>query len=1715
MKRRWLAVAVIAMLAVGAGFLVFFATNPVRAAGVNFYVNAGTGNDSWNGTSPTYVSGTVGPKKTVQSCIAAAGAGDIVNVAAGTYTETGQILINKDLSIVGVDRDTTILKPAEDTVYRGAWILVNSGCNFNLSKVTLDCAGRSIFYAVLCNGTGTIDGCLITNVRWAQYYGFGVAIRGGYMTVSNNIFSNIERVSTYVARDGVTPQPAPSDIIGNSYTGKGVGDWLDYAVEVGRGALANITNNTIHNNVGVAAVDGSTSAGILVTTYYAPGTGAVITGNTITGNYIGIAVGYDAADTSTVTAHQNNLEDNPGGGMISTAPPVDAAGNWWGTAYKPSILSHFTGPITFEPYAVNAAGTVLNLPLPTPVFVDLSYTDGSAGGHIFGYDAFNNLKDGISGVVAGGTLNAAAGTYNEYFHISKSMTMVGTSGAASTIIHGGDPYSVFIEATDVTFTGFTVENPDYDGASDASGIVIEPPWGTPSNIHVYNNVVRDIGKITSPSVTYGRVGINIAFPYGPVEVDHNEIYNVWHSDSVHEVWANGICVWGASPSQPGTDVDIHDNTIHDVYCPKPRAAGISTQTDVKGIKIRNNIISDCKDFGIETRGGSQDSTLIQNNQINGAVTTYGISTGIKCSDPHPASVTGNTITACQTGILAADPEAGWGDPAVPPVVHQNRITANAIYNLQNTLSASSVTDATANWWGTAYKPTIQSKISTGVNVTFEPYYVDSAMTILNLPLPTPVFVDLSYTDGSAGGHIFGYDAFNKLQDGINGVAVEGTVNAAAGIYNEYFHINKSLTMVGTSGAASTIIHGGDPYSVFIEATGVTFTGFTVENPGYTGGSDASGIVIEPPTGSPSNIRIHDNVIRDIGDPGTACYSYGRVGINIGGPDGPVEVDHNEIYNIKHTGSTGDVWADGFSIWGAGPTQPANNVDIHDNYIHDIYCPEPKAAGISTQADVKGLKIRNNRIENTKDLGIETRGGSQDSTLIEGNQITGSGSPGIVTGVRCSDPFAADVTGNTITACNVGVKVEEHDSTWGGSSASVQPDVHLNRIAGNTAAGLSNELASGTTPATKNWWGNMYGPTNPSNPHGTGDVVTGPATFDPWCTDSALAEIVSHPAQVTPIMAFPGLFAIPVNATEASTPYLKAVDAVTVSVTSGSATHTIVLPTGTSMTPSAGGNINTGDVLAAYVSPSSITGFEPGAVVRAGVQWGLDGATLQFSSPISVRLYVGPGLEGNRLNIYRSMISSSGWTGDGIVTVSPPVSGGFVDFQATKASYYAAVSPPKGLPSSFYFAEGYTGPGFVEYLTLGNPNTFAATVDVTYMFPDGSTQPASYSVPAQSRLTVDVNSIVGPGREVSMEVLSAATNIVAERPMYFDYTNNGTVSWTGGHDVMGAAQAGRTWYFAEGYTGPGFDEYVCVLNPGGTKANLTFNFQTEEAGLVVKSGYSVGAHSRSTFKVNEVLGSNYQTSLKLESDQPVVAERPMYFNYTGVAERNWTGGSCVMGASALAKRYYFAEGSTRNSPRDGAFEEWLTLQNPGASPITINATYQLGQGQGDNVNRSYVVQPGRRATVLVQDQIGTFKDVSVLLTSTADFLAERPMYFNYAGVWTGGHCVIGSTKTGTRWFFAEGYTGQNFDQWLCIQNPGGQEATIQVTYFTQESGPVSPRTVKVPAYTRVTVLVNENAGPDYSLSTQLVSDRPVVVERPMYFNYNAEWTGGHDVVGHQF
>jgi hypothetical protein len=428
-------------------------------------------------------------------------------------------------------------------------------------------------------------------------------------------------------------------------------------------------------------------------------------------------------------------------------------------------------------------------------------------------------------------------------------------------------------------------------------------------------------------------------------------------------------------------------------------------------------------------------------------------------------------------------------------------------------------------------------------------------------------------------------------------------------------------------------------------------------------------------------------------------------------------------------------------------------------------------------------------------------------------------------------------------------------------------------------------------------------------------------------------------------------------------------------------------------------------------------------------------------------------------------------------------------------------------STSYLAEGYTGCGFQEYICLGNPNPGQAFTVVTYMFGDGTTQTGIVQVPPYSRATVNVNEQVGEGREVSARIESDQ-DIVVERAMYFSYGKG----WSGGH-ATAAFSNSTTWYFAEGYTGAGFDEWICVLNPGDNPAALTFDFQTEEEGHIRKEGYLVPAHSRSTFKVNDVLGSYYQASLALTSDVPVVAERPMYFDYVGREGHHWTGGHCVMGATALAEEYYFAEGTTRPG-----FDEWLTIQNPSPdSLLIVEATYMPTRGQGETTTKTYEVAAGTRYTVFVPDEVGEGVDVAVKLAGDARFLAERPIYFDYKCGETsaqGGHCVVGVAAPAAEWFLAEGFTGEDFDQWLCLLNPSGEEARVEITYFTQEAGALEPRRKTIPPNSRVTIMCNEHAGPGYQLSCgiEVLSGPDLVVERPMYFN-REDWNGGHCSCGH--
>jgi len=420
-----------------------------------------------------------------------------------------------------------------------------------------------------------------------------------------------------------------------------------------------------------------------------------------------------------------------------------------------------------------------------------------------------------------------------------------------------------------------------------------------------------------------------------------------------------------------------------------------------------------------------------------------------------------------------------------------------------------------------------------------------------------------------------------------------------------------------------------------------------------------------------------------------------------------------------------------------------------------------------------------------------------------------------------------------------------------------------------------------------------------------------------------------------------------------------------------------------------------------------------------------------------------------------------------------------------------------ISTTWYFAEGYTGTGFETWLTLQNPNSVAATANITYMFRGGGTSVKTKTIPANSRETVDVNGDVGSNKEVSIKV-ECDQPIVAERPMYFNYQNK----WSGGHNTVGVTDTSTLWFFAEGYTGSGFEEWLTLQNPNAAAATVTVTYMYRGGTTQLVKTSTLNGNSRETINVNDDAGSNKEVSIMVASTQPIVAERPMYFKY----QNKWSGGHNTIGATWPSATWYFAEGYTGTG-----FENWLTLQNPNVAAATATITYMF-RGGGTSV-KTKTIPAGSRETVDVNADAGSNKEVSIKVEATQQIVAERPIYFNYDNKWQGGDDTIGVTTPVNQWFLAEGYTGSGFEEWLTLQNPNSSAATATITYTFRGGGAAVVKTKTIAANSRETVSVNSDVGSNKEVSMRVDCTQPIIVERPMYFNYQSKWQGGHDTIGY--
>lgn len=334
----------------------------------------------------------------------------------------------------------------------------------------------------------------------------------------------------------------------------------------------------------------------------------------------------------------------------------------------------------------------------------------------------------------------------------------------------------------------------------------------------------------------------------------------------------------------------------------------------------------------------------------------------------------------------------------------------------------------------------------------------------------------------------------------------------------------------------------------------------------------------------------------------------------------------------------------------------------------------------------------------------------------------------------------------------------------------------------------------------------------------------------------------------------------------------------------------------------------------------------------------------------------------------------------------------------------------------------------------------------------------------------------------------------------DGISNGTEFTAGTHPTATSAR-----YFAEGATSSFFrTRFSLVLASGSSTAHVLLRFLTSN-GQVVLFPVPVPAHQRVTVDAQDVPGlSSAEFATVVESDVVVVADRTMTWNATGYGTHTETA------VPAPATTWYLAEGSTASS-----FQLFYLLQNAHDETATVQVEF-LRPSPQPPVVKTYTVGPHSRFNVWVNTESDVAgSDVSAIITSNRPIVVERAMYLNAPGQTFGaGHESAGVTASSQTWFFAEGATGDYFDTFVLMANPGNVAATCDARFLLPDGSEVI-EPVFVDARSRQNIWVDAVGGrlANTAVSTSLSCSQPVVAERAMWWpGPSTAWTEAHNTFG---
>jgi hypothetical protein len=214
-----------------------------------------------------------------------------------------------------------------------------------------------------------------------------------------------------------------------------------------------------------------------------------------------------------------------------------------------------------------------------------------------------------------------------------------------------------------------------------------------------------------------------------------------------------------------------------------------------------------------------------------------------------------------------------------------------------------------------------------------------------------------------------------------------------------------------------------------------------------------------------------------------------------------------------------------------------------------------------------------------------------------------------------------------------------------------------------------------------------------------------------------------------------------------------------------------------------------------------------------------------------------------------------------------------------------------LAQTWYHAEGATGSLFDTFILLANPHPVDVPVDITYTTDAGQVIPRTRTLPASSRLTINLEdeSPELANAAVATRIRSHTLPIVSERAMYWGTTGAG---WREAHNSFGMTQTGVKWGLAEGRAGGprAYQTFVLVSNPSTdfATANLRVTFVKEDGTTVVRT-FDVAVSQRlniDTSGISELANSNFSTIVESLNGVSISVESAIYWSVNGVT---WEGG----------------------------------------------------------------------------------------------------------------------------------------------------------------------------------------------------------------------------------